>query len=78
MSLPAAPVYKYKCFRTKPYQVTASAIFLNKIGSRTHRLTQNLVGEREVLVVLDQGYKVEENFSGLCPEKKLTERHSGT
>jgi hypothetical protein len=32
-----------------------SAIFLKKIGSGMHRVTQNLVGEENVLVTLLQG-----------------------
>jgi hypothetical protein len=44
--------------------VITSAIFLNKIDSGMHKVTQNLVGEGEML------YR--------CQEKKVLEHSSGT
>jgi hypothetical protein len=43
-----AVIFMNVCFIT-------SAIFLKKIGSETHRVTQNLVGEEEVLVITMSG-----------------------
>jgi hypothetical protein len=34
-----------------------SAIFLKKIGSGIHRVTQNLIGEREVIAIVMPGKK---------------------
>jgi hypothetical protein len=52
--------------------------FLKKIGSRTHKVIQNLVGEGGLVIPMP-GKKVPERCSRLCPsEKKLPKRRCST
>jgi hypothetical protein len=46
-------------------KVIVSAVVLNKIGSGTHRVTQNSVGVRAVLVIWMPGKKIPERRSVL-------------
>jgi hypothetical protein len=52
----------------------SNTIFVNKIGSGTHRATQNLVGTGEVLVMLMAGKK---KVLACILLRKDLERHSG-
>jgi hypothetical protein len=62
-------------------QSVTSAIFPNKIGSRIHRVTHNLVGGGGgggLVISMPGKKKVLECHSGLHPsEKELPELHSG-
>jgi hypothetical protein len=49
-----------------------SAIFLKKIGSGMHRVSQNSVGEGVVLVISMPGRKVPKRCFGLRPSEKNT------
>jgi hypothetical protein len=56
-----------------------STIFLKKIGSATHRVTQNLVVVGEILIISMLGKKFLERRSNLrLSQKEFRERHSSS
>jgi hypothetical protein len=69
----------YHGFVVRVRQIVAlSAILQKKVGSGTHRVTQNLVREGDVLVISIPGEKNPERRSGLGPsEKELPKLCSG-
>jgi hypothetical protein len=71
---------KFHCkFLITVPSITGSAIFLKRVGSGTHRVTQNLVSEEEVLVISMPGKRHSGTPFRLCPsEKELPEWRSGT
>jgi hypothetical protein len=65
---------------TKQKFPVTSTIFLKKIGSATHRVTQNLVVEGEMLIISMLGKKkfLERHSNLRLSQKELRERHSSS